>query len=225
MIVKNCIFEKEINTKIFWLSFFFIPCIIFDIYLLLNVCFGIENLRWLYDLYWSDVRNVIILAFIALSPFFSGVYLVDAFKKKKMGYTSPIQYDKSIKHINFKKETIEIFFSDDTPKQKYNYRDIESLKLCIANPKRVRSRYCSTFYMEELFVNFSIGERHFAVRSHLNMDSFTQIIYYSQFVKKFSYEYIETEDEIKILLDDYIQCYIGNNYSNTIKNIFKITHF
>ena len=222
MIVRNRIFEKEINTEIFWLLFFFIPCIIFDIYLLLSVCFGIENLRWLSDLYWSDARNGIIFAFIALSPIFSGVCLLGSLKKRKIGDTSPIQYDKSIKLINFKEETLEIVFSNDTSKQEYHYRDIENLKLYMLNPAGIRLKYGSTIKIEKLFINFNIGEQSFTVRSWLNMGNFTKIIYYSQFIKNFSYEYVEAEDEIKILLDDYIQCYIKNNYNNTLKNSLKL---
>ena len=96
------------------------------------------------------------------------------------------------------------------------YRDIDSFEFIIdigmrslAKSKQMVINSCS--------LKFKSGDFNCSIRANIDLNKIFLIIYYSQFVKKFSYR-IDSKSEItKSNLEKLINDYVKNNYRKTFK--------
>lgn len=149
-------------------------------------------------------------------PFAFLFYFVKAFRsrvaadrlaKKKIGF---------IEYVDFENYGMRLSYLNSNQVKNVYYKDIDSMELVIETGIAY-NKYGSYSVVSGLHINIKFGSEIFSIYcTPVDLAKMYKIIYYSQFMKNFSYRIIGDGDDAKRNLRVAIENYIKNNYKDTI---------
>ena len=177
-----------------------------------------ETLGWmLSELGANDSGLQLILIALYLLTFIWLILLINELKARKNDNILPRSLPNFIKYIDFMNDKVRLTYLETKKRYKdIYYKDIDSIELII-NTCIGYNKYGPNSATQDLYINIKSGSYLCSIHhAPVNLDKLYKIIYYSQFMKSFSYKFTGNGEQTKEILKKTIDDYIRNNYRKTL---------
>jgi len=216
MRIKN-LTSNASNQAIFCIFTLFLVCVFIDLTILfIALNSGItfkESFDWIFSSFCEvNFEMKFIYIILLILPFVWLFFLVNQLKAKMSD--DRIAYELNfIKYIDFEDNRIKLVYLKTNEIREISYKDIDFMELII-NTGLLTGRPISI--VKELCININSDSYSFSIRySPVDFNKLFKIIYYSQYMNRFSYRFTGTEINLQKALQKTINDYIKNNYKKT----------
>lgn len=216
-LTSNASNQGIICILVLFLAFTAIDIAILFIVLSSGMTLG-ESLSWMFSSF-CEADLGMKLAYLALSifPFFWLFLLVNELKVRIFDDIIVYSMEDFIKYVDFTDDKVKLTYLKSNCTKEILYKDIDSLELtidtCIAHNK-----YGSYSAMQGLYIDIKSGSYSFSIHhAPVDLNKLYKIIYYSQYMKVFSYRFSGRGEQTKEVLQKTIDDYIANGYKKTLR--------
>lgn len=153
-----------------------------------------------------------------LLPFLWLFCLINELNVRRYDNIQAYSLDYFIKYIDFMNDKVRLtYLKAEKGYKDIYYKDIDSIELVI-NTCIVYNKYGPYSATQGLYINIQAGSYLCSIHhAPVDLGKLYKVIYYSQFMKSFSYKFTgngeQTKEVLKKVIDDYIQ----NNYRKTLR--------
>lgn len=173
---------------------------------------------WIYSGFMeADFEMKLVFIALIVLPIFMLVALVVALKKRSEDAEYASINEHFIRQVEFLNEGIKLTRNNPNFNDAFMYNHV-SMELVIKTGMATNKygRY-SVIYGVDIILIDENGKQHKIDYSPINLNNLYKLVYYSQFMKGFSYRFTGTGEQTKTTLANYIQDYIKNGYKKTWK--------
>ena len=178
-----------------------------------------ESFSWLFSSFCdADLKMKFVYLVLLIFPFFWLFLLVNELRVRIADDAIAYNSETFIKYADFTDDKVKLSYlkSSSINKEIY-YKDIDSIELvidtCIAYNK-----YGPYSAMQGLYINIKSGSYSFSIHhAPVDLNKMYKVIYYSQYMKNFSYRFTGRGEQTKETLQKIIDDYITNGYKKTLR--------
>ena len=179
-----------------------------------------ESICWMFSSFCeADLGMKFVFLVLLIIPFFFLFLLIYELKERAADEATAYDSEAFIKFIDFLEDKLILSYLSKNSTKEITYKDIDSLELvvdtCIAINKRVPGTYSA---IQGLYINIKANGYSYSIHyAPVNLNKLYKIIYYSQYMKNFSYRFIGNGNHTKETLGKIIEDYIQNGYKKTLR--------
>lgn len=221
MRIKN-LTSKACNATIVSLFAFFFVFTVIDLSILFialnsGMTLG-ESFSWMYSAFCeADIGMKLVFLLLLFFPFFWLGLLLYELKARISDDIIAYGSESFIKFIDFTDNKIKLSYLNSTINKEFCFKDIDSLELvidtCISYNK-----YGPYSAIQGLYINIKSGSASFSIHhAPVDLNKLYQVVYYSQYMKNFSFRFTGNGEQTKKTLQKTIEEYINNNYKKTLR--------
>lgn len=177
-----------------------------------------ESIAWMFSSFCeADLGMKFVFLVLLIFPFFWLFLLVNELRVRNLDDAIAYNSETFIKYIDFANDKVKLSYLKSNRIKEIYYKDIDSIELiistCIAYNK-----YGPYSAMQGLYINIKSGSYSFSIHhAPVDLNKLYKIIYYSQYMKNFSYRFTGRGEQTKETLQKTIDDYIKNNYKKTLR--------
>ena len=177
-----------------------------------------ESFSWMFSSFCdADLGMKFVYLVLLIFPFFWLYLLVNELKVRIADDAIAYNSETLVKYVDFTDDKIKLSYLKSNCTKEIYYKNIDSIELvidtCIAYNK-------SGLYsaMQGLYINIKSGSYSFSIHhAPVDLNKMYKVIYYSQYMKNFSYRFTGRGEQTKETLQKTIDDYITNGYKKTLR--------
>ncbi len=179
-----------------------------------------ESFCWMFSSFCeADLGMKFVFLVLLITPLFFLFLLIYELKERVADEASAYDSETFIKFIDFLEDKLLLSYLNKNSVKEIIYKDIDSLELvvdtCIALNKHLPGTYSA---IQGLYINIKANSYSYSIHyAPVNLNKLYKIVYYSQYMKDFSYRFIGNGNHTKETLGKIIEDYIQNGYKKTLR--------
>ena len=177
-----------------------------------------ESFSWMFSSFCdADLEMKFVYLVLLIFPFFWLYLLVNELKVRIADDAIAYNSETFVKYVDFTDDKIKLSYLKSNCTKEIYYKNIDSIELvidtCIAYNK-----YGPYSAMQGLYINIKSGSYSFSIHhAPVDLNKMYKVIYYSQYMKNFSYRFTGIGKQTKETLQKTIDDYITNGYKKTLR--------
>ena len=177
-----------------------------------------ESFSWMFSSFCdADLGMKFVYLVLLIFPFFWLYLLVNELKVRIADDAIAYNSETFVKYVDFTDDKIKLSYLKSNCTKEIYYKNIDSIELvidtCIAYNK-----YGPYSAMQGLYINIKSGSYSFSIHhAPVDLNKMYKVIYYSQYMKNFSYRFTGRGEQTKETLQKTIDDYITNGYKKTLR--------
>ena len=177
-----------------------------------------ESFGWMFSSFCeADLEMKFVYLVLLIFPFFWLFLLVNELRVRISDDAIAYNSETFIKYVDFTDDKIKLSYLKSNGIKEIYYKDIDSIELvidtCIAYNK-----YGPYSAIQGLYINIKSGSYSFSIHhAPVDLNKLYNVIYYSQYMKNFSYRFTGRGEQTKETLQKTIDDYIANGYKKTLR--------
>ncbi len=177
-----------------------------------------ESFSWMFSSFCdADLGMKFVYLVLLIFPFFWLYLLVNELKVRIADDAIAYNSETLVKYVDFTDDKIKLSYLKSNCTKEIYYKNIDSIELvidtCIAYNK-----YGPYSAMQGLYINIKSGSYSFSIHhAPVDLNKMYKVIYYSQYMKNFSYRFTGRGEQTKETLQKTIDDYITNGYKKTLR--------
>jgi len=177
-----------------------------------------ESFSWMFSSFCeADLEMKFVYLVLLIFPFFWLFLLLNELRIRMLDDAIAYNSEAFIKYIDFADDKIKLSYLKLNSTKEIYYKDIDSIELvidtCIAYNK-----FGPYSAIQGLYINIKSGSYSFSIHhAPVDLNKLYKVIYYSQYMKNFSYQFTGKGEQTKETLQKTIDDYISNGYKKTLR--------
>lgn len=177
-----------------------------------------ESFSWMFSSFCdADLGMKFVYLVLLIFPFFWLYLLVNELKVRIVDDAIAYNSETLVKYVDFTDDKIKLSYLKSNCTKEIYYKNIDSIELvidtCIAYNK-----YGPYSAVQGLYINIKSGSYSFSIHhAPVDLNKMYKVIYYSQYMKNFSYRFTGRGEQTKEILQKTIDDYITNGYKKTLR--------
>ena len=183
-----------------------------------------ESIAWMFSSFCeADLGMKFVFLVLLIFPFFWLFLLVNELRVRIFDDAIAYNSETFVKYVDFTDDKIKLSYLKSNCTKEIYYKNIDSIELvidtCIAYNK-----YGPYSAIQCLYINIKSGSYTFSIHhSPVDLNKLYKVIYYSQYMKNFSYRFTGRGEQTKETLQKTIDDYITNGYKKTLRtNLYSL---
>lgn len=221
MKIKNTIPDSVANDTIIGIVCLFLFSLCFLIFTLWLCTEFNPEMSIIESLCKADVSMKVLCSITLIFPILCLLILINQIQARRFENEIASNTKDFINYIDFSDNKIILSYLNPISIREIYYNDINSMELVI-DTYDSRSKYNIHPSIEGMHINIIAGSNSYSIYySPVNLNKLYKIIFYSQYMKSFSYLLTGDSKQMKKELGKSIDNYIRNNYRKTLFSLFK----